>query len=202
MQPARHLLSVLALAMLPALSFATTVTYTNSAAFLANVGAGSYTNTFTGLSDASSGLFSGGGFSYKASAPSDIYVSAGFLGTNQIDEVLTIDFTSGNVTAIGANFFATDISDAFQSVSLTVALDDGTTTTFTPSSIADGFRGFTSDHIITQLTISAPGASLYSGLDDLTVGVSKIGATVPEPTSWMLVSLALFGAFFTRRRRI
>jgi hypothetical protein len=180
------------------------VVYTSSASFLAQVAAGSYTNNFDGLSNPAPGsvAFSGGGFSYSAFAPSDIYLEGGFLGTSQIDEALTITFDNGNVFAVGANFFAVDIQDDFQQVSLTLTLSNGTTETFTPNSLVDSYRGFISDFAITSLIISGPGASLYAGLDNLTVGMELVTGTVPEPGSWALLALGLAGFLVVRRRTV
>jgi len=199
MQPAQRFLSAVALTLLSASSFATTTVYTSSATFLPQVAAGSYSNSFTGLANpAGSGAvpFSGGAFAYSASAPSGIYLEGGFLGANQISEALTITFTGTNVRAVGANFFMTDFSDAFQSVSVTITLNDGTIHTFTPTSLTDSYRGFASTTPITSLIISAPGPSLYAGLDNLTVG-----AVVPEPASWLLMGLGLTGLLVAARRR-
>lgn len=192
-------LSATSLAFLSASALAATTVYTTSASFLAQVAAGGYTEAFTGLANPPSGpvSFAGGVFAYSAAAPSDIYLAGGFLGTNQIDEALTISFTSGNVTAVGGNFFSTDINDAFQSVPVTLTLSDGTTRTFTPTSVADSYRGFTSTATIASLTIGKPGQSLYAGLDNLTVG--KVVA-VPEPASWALMGLGM-AAFLVARRR-
>lgn len=198
MQPAYRILPAFALAFLSASSFAATTVYTSSASFLSQIAPGfSYTQNFDGLSDPVPGpvVFSGGTFAYAASAPSDIYLAGGFLGTSQINEALTINFTSGNITAVGANFYATNISDAFQSVSVTITLGDGTVETFTPTSIANSYRGFTSTQLITSLVISGPGASLYAGLDNLTVGA------VPEPDRLALLGLGLAGLLLVARRR-
>lgn len=198
MQLAHRLIPAVALAVLSATANASTITYNSSAAFLARVLPGAYTETFTGFANPPAGpvSFSGGGFAYTAAAPNDIYLAGGFLGTNQENDALTVLFTSGNVHAVGANFYATDLSDAFQSVSIRITLGDGTVETFTPASLADSYRGFTSDGLITSLVISGPGVSLYAGLDNLTVG------TVPEPTSWALVGLAFSGLIVARRRSI
>ena len=192
-----RLLPAAALALMSASTLATTV-YTSSSAFLAALAPGAYTETFDGLINPPAGPagFSGGGFAYAASAPSDIYLAGGFLGASQIDEALTINFTSGNVYAVGAEFFATDINDDPQAVSVTITLNDGTVETFTPLSFATAFRGFASDLAITSLVISGPGQSLYAGLDNLTVG------RVPEPTSYALVALALAGLLASRRRAV
>lgn len=191
--------ATLALLSLPAL--ATSVVYTNSVAFLADVAPGQYTENFDGLLSPPSGPFgfSGGAFNYSASAPSDLYLEGGFLGAAKDNEALTITFAGGNVRAIGANFFATDFFDAFQSVSLTLTLSDGTVETFTPGTQTDSYRGFISDIAITSLVISGPGADHYAGLDNLTVG-GVPGGQVPEPAAWSLVGLALAGLLVTRRR--
>lgn len=197
MQPAYRLLSAVALAALSASSIASTTVYTSSSAFLAQVAPGYYTEAFTGMSNPPEGAmtFSGGGFSYSAFAPSDLYLAGGFLGTSQISEALTITFTSGNVSSVGGNFFMTDFNDNFQSVSVTVTLSDGTVQSFTPTTLADSFRGFVSTTPISSLVISAPGASLYAGLDNFTVGVSA----VPEPAAWLLMGLGVAGLLVRRR---
>jgi len=50
---------------------------------------------------------------------------------------------------------------------------------------------------ITSLVVGAPGTGLYSGLDNLTVGV------VPEPGTYamMALGLAAIGGFAARRRK-
>jgi PEP-CTERM motif len=65
---------------------------------------------------------------------------------------------------------------------------------FTPSTLADSYRGFLADTFITSLVISGPGPALYATLDNLTVG------TVPEPASLALVGLAFAGLAASRRR--
>ena len=182
-----------------AASSSAALVYTSSAAFLPHVAAGAYTNTFNGLTNASSGSFTGGGFSYTISAPNDIYFSGDFVGVNQEDDALTITFTSGNVTAIGANFFATNLSDAFQALALTIHLSDGTVEHFTPASVANSYRGFVSDVAITSLVIDSAGVSLYSGLDNLTVGTAAV-SQVPEPGSLALLGLGLAGLATVRKR--
>jgi hypothetical protein len=198
MSSIRLMASALALGVMSASALAGTTVYSSSSAFLAQIAPGAYTESFTGLDSPPSGAvgFSGNGFAYSLFAPSDIYASGDFVGTSQINEALTISFLGGNVYAVGGNFFATNISDAFQSVQISLSLSDGTSVSFTPTSLADSYRGFVSDSAITSLTISAPGMSLYAGLDNLTVA-----AVVPEPASVLLASLGLIGVGFAARRR-
>ncbi|MCV2355242.1 PEP-CTERM sorting domain-containing protein [Paucibacter sp. B2R-40] len=198
MKPTHRLVAAAVLTLLSASSFATSTIYTSSAAFLGNVAAGSYTESFDSLGEIPLGplAFNSGAFAYAVSAPGALYASGEFLGTSLPDDALTITFSSGNVTAVGSNFYAVNLSDAFQAVSLTVTLSDGTVTSFTPTSVNDSYRGFSSDVAITSLVISGPGTSLYASIDNLTVGVSA----VPEPSSWALMGLGLGGLLLARRR--
>ncbi|MDT9001668.1 PEP-CTERM sorting domain-containing protein [Paucibacter sp. APW11] len=180
-------------------SFASPTIYVARSDFLTHLAPSSYTESFDGLGNGPSGAqtFGTGPFAFTAFAPSDLYLAGGFLGTSQINEALTVTFGAG-VKAFGADFFTTDLNDAFQSVLVTLSLSDGSTTSFTPTSLADSFRGFVSTVDISSFTISGPGSSLYASLDNLTVGTA--GNTVPEPGSLALVGLAAAGLFATRRR--
>lgn len=198
MNSIRQLTTALALGVMSVSAFAASTVYTSSSSFLAQVAPGAYTESFNGLATPAAGaaVFSGGGFSYSLFAPSDLYASGDFIGTSQINEALTISFLGSNVYAVGGNFFATNISDAFQAVQISLSLSDGTTVSFTPTSLVDSYRGFVSTTAITSLTISAPGQSLYAGLDNLTVA-----AAVPEPASMLLAGLGIVGVIAATRRR-
>lgn len=195
MQTVQRFALALGLAALSAPSFAATTVYTTSASFLAQVSPGAYFQNFNGLPAEAPDTFAGGAFGYTLVANGGVYGSGEFIGTSLPNESLTINFTTGNVTAVGGNFYAANLSDVFQAVSLTLTLSDATTITFTPSSVSDSFRGFTSTALITSLTISGPGAGLYAGIDNLTVGA------VPEPTSALLMALGAAGLLIARRRR-
>lgn len=196
----RPLLCAIALAVVSLTSQAASTVYASSAAFLAQVAPGAYTESFDALANPAPGAvpFAGGAYAYSAFAPGDIYLAGGFLGTSLPDEALTITFTSGNVSALGADFYVTDIADTLQAVSVTVTLSDGTVETFTPTSAADSYRGFVSDVAIASLTVSGPGVSLYAGLDNMTVGMATV---VPEPASWLLMGVGVAGLLAARRRR-
>ncbi len=200
MQTARRIALGLGLAALSASSLADTTVYTTPAGFLSNVAPGAYFEAFTDLPSLPSvpSSFAGGGFAYTLSAPGGLYVSdLDFIGTNLDDTALTITFTSGNVSAIGGNFFVTDVADAFQAVSVTLTLSDATTVTFTPTTLADSYRGFTSGVTITSLTIVPPGAARYANLDNFTVGA----AAVPEPAGALLMALGGAALLWALRRR-
>lgn len=175
------------------------VLYTNSANFLAHTSAG-FTNTFTGAEISPPGSYSSGAFAYTLSAAGGLYSNGDFIGTNLPNDALTITFTGAPVTAIGGNFYATNISDIFQSVAITATLSNGTSTTYTPGSTAT-FRGVTTDLAITSLILSAPGAGLYVGLDNFFVGTAAVTSTVPEPASLGLLGAGLIGLAAMRRRR-
>ena len=205
MHPASRLLSAAALAVASASTFAAPTIYTSSAAFLAQVGSTAYTETFTGVVDANTNVqtFSGNGsygFSASLDAGQQFYFGTDALSTNLPNELITLTFTGGPVTAIGANFYAIDIGDAFFSSPMTITLADGssTTLTFTPGD-ASGYRGFTSDVAITSITLSTKTQGGYATLDNLTIGGLR---TLPEPSGIALIALAFAGAAFARRRAI
>lgn len=199
MKPVSHLVTALALAALSAAASAAPAVYSSSAAFLAQLQPGAYTETFTGLGDDPPADYSNGVYAYTLSAPLGLYSDGDIIGTSQIDEALTISFTSGNVRAVGGNFFAVNLNNDFQSVLISLLLSDGSTESFTPATLADSYRGFVADGFITSLVISGPGASRYASLDNLTVGTVPRG-TVPEPASLALVGLAFAGLAASRRR--
>lgn len=197
MRTVHFVVAALALAAASVAS-AQTTTYTASGPFLATLAPGSYTETFAdpSFSGDPSADFSSGAFAYTVSAPGAVYGNGVLIGTNLPGETLTITFTGAPVTAIGGNFWATNISDIFQPTPITLTLSNGTTTTFTPTSETVGsFRGFTSTLAIASLTISST-AAVYAGMDNFTVG-----SAVPEPTSALLLALGLGGMLMARRRR-
>lgn len=167
--------------------------HTSQAAFLATVAPGSYLETFgTAPPD-----YSGNGFAYSLSSPNGIYFSGSFVGTINSDDPLTITFTAGNPTAVGGEFFHSDITDTFQpGNAITITLSDGTVDTYTPATFSQ-FRGYTSaGPVITSLTISAPTGGTYLNVDNLIVGIA-----VPEPGSALLLAGAL-GMTLRRRRTV
>ena len=179
--------------------------FTSSASFLSNVqpSPGSYTEGFNveEFGNFASGLeFSSNGFTYNVVAagpePLDIYQSGDFIATEATNEVLTINFTSGNVTAVGGNFYLTNVAEQTVVASVTLTLSDSTTVSFSSATSAE-YRGFVSTGpFITSLVMSAPGVNLRNSIDNLTVGARII----PEPAS-VLSMCSGFLLLLQRRRR-
>jgi hypothetical protein len=178
--------------------------FTSSASFLSNVqpSPGSYTEGFNAdFGNAASGLeFSTNGFTYNVVAagpePLDLYQSGDFIATEATNEVLTINFTSGNVTAVGGNFYLTNVAEETVVASVTLTLSDSTTVSFSSATSAE-YRGFVSTGpFITSLVMSAPGVNLRNSIDNLTVGARII----PEPAS-VLSMCSGFLLLLQRRRR-
>lgn len=177
--------------------------YTDSASFLAQVQPGFYFNNFNsvGAGPVASLNFSSGGFAYTVSAfgpgSQQLFNNPGLISTDSALDAIRITFTSGNVTAVGGNFFSSDINFNAIAASVTVALSDGQSVTFNSSS-ANDFRGFTSTQTITSLTIDAldvpGGAFAWSTLDNL-----YVGQAIPAPGAMALLGLG--GLAAARRRR-
>lgn len=205
MKTAYRLAATAAVTLLVAHAHAATTTYTSSATFLAAVTHGAYTETFDGLVDpflVAPDTFTNGVFTYSITAPGGTYASGTDIGTSQVEVALTITFSGKPVTAVGGNFYATDINPDFLPETITVSLIDGagTTHTYTPSSKAT-FLGFTSTTGIGSLTIdfAAPYYGRYATVDNLTVGTNA--ALVPEPGQWALMAAGLAGLALLRRRQ-
>lgn len=175
--------------------------YTNSAAFLADVQPGFYFNNFTGLAAGPSGPlnYSGNGFSYTitASGPNNagLYNDPGVVSTNNALDGILVTFTSGNVTAVGGNFWATDINVFPIPATVTITTSDGQSSSFT-SAGPNSFRGFTSNVLITSIFIDAADtpANAWSTMDNL-----YVGQAIPAPGAMALLGLG--GLAAARRRR-
>jgi hypothetical protein len=184
---------------------AQTTTHTTLASFLASTQGPTYTETFTGSQgSALSYNFASLGYGYTVTASnglSTVYRSGSIIGNNLPNLSLTFTFTTGNVTAVGGNFFVTNISDVFQSTLVSILLSDGTTQSYTPTGVGD-FRGFTTNGAtITSLTLAAPtGGQFYNSVDNLIVGTASANV-VPEPSTYLLMGTGMLGLVGAARRR-
>lgn len=185
--------------------------YTDSTSFLNNVQSGDYLNDFntltTGNQGVSSQSFSGNGFSYNITPT----VASGPVGNTWVASVtggdkamstqfskhgLHIDFTSGNITAVGGNFFllASNGNNPIAG-NLSINLSDGSTASF--SSQANNnypFEGFvtTDGTLITSLDLGYAPSNQFVAVDNLRVGRSK---RIPEPSN-IIGTLLFFMALF------
>ena len=207
----RSLLLVLVSLGLSVMTTQATTIYTSQAAFLAHTQSGSYLETFDSLpqfTPLNSPLsFSKNGFSYTASAPSadNQFFNAGttgdvWLSTFDHSTNIVFDFTSNNVTAVGGNFFITDIPGNVVAGTITVTLDNGTTFSVSDPS-ASSFVGFTTSSPIHSLTFIPPpsGATEVFG----TVNNFITGRSVPESGSTLpVIGIGLAGIGLLRRKLV
>lgn len=196
----KNLICVAGAAMAAAPAMATV--YTDSASFLNDVQAGYYFNNFTGVPSGAqpSVSYDNGTFAYTITAAgagsNQLFNDPNFVSTDSALDSLVVTFTSGNVTAVGGNFWSTDISFFPFAADVVIDLSDGTSVSFFSTSASD-FRGFTSTTAITSMTIDAvdPVAGpAWATLDNLYVGVA-----VPAPGAMALLGLG--GLAAARRRR-
>jgi hypothetical protein len=136
-----------------------------------------------------------GSTAWQASALGGIFVgSGGQLSTNAADAALTLSFSSGDVFAIGGNFFLTDFNFGFLPGLVQVELADGSSYIANIQS-SNAFSGFVSlGSAISQITISPFGVQpdAYVTATNLCFGV------VPAPGAAALLAVA---GLVSRRRR-
>lgn len=150
-------------------------------------------NAFSGFYSSLNG--GSGATAWQATALGGIYVGpSGQLSTNNADAALTLTFSSGDVYAVGGNFFLTDINFGFLPGLVQVQLADGSSYIANIQN-ANSFSGFVSlGSSISQITISPFGVqpNAYVTATNLCLGV------VPAPGAMALLSVA---GLVNRRRR-
>ena len=175
------------------------IVFTNRAAFLNALAPGYFEDNFQSVvpgTNVTSLVRAGPGFSVTHTSPGfSVYgTSGGEIGafTNTGGMLATMD--PGTVSAVGANFFLTDVNDVFASGKLTISLiQSGLTTTMdiTPIDKTTGsFLGFISDVPVVSLSVSAGSAGKFTTYDNFIVGI-------PEPQGLLWLGLAMG---FMRRR--
>ncbi|MCE9558033.1 MAG: PEP-CTERM sorting domain-containing protein [Armatimonadetes bacterium] len=193
-------------AMLSVVGSASAQIMTSSAAFQAAIAndPGQFNNPL----GSSTANWNGGtpnmAYTVTATPIAGLYSDGNFIGVNNNGSDLLITFTSGNVRAVGGNWFHTDFSDNFRPQGVTLTYNDGTVDTYTPGSASD-FHGYVSASPILWVKMSknspyidSTGTSIavWASLDNL---VTSSHGAVPEPGS--LLALGLGAVAMMRRKR-
>lgn len=194
-------------------SEATITIYTNQAAFAAATSAPG-TDTYTGFnitgSTASPIVRNAGGYSYTATTAGSFF-GAGttanpWLSTNTATDPVIFSNFSPFVSAIGGNFFGSDISGLFKSGDITLTAVDGSGSMSQSilNATTSSFLGFVSTSNLSSLTISAVqprNAYLWPTIDNLTLARGATAAAVPESATWamMIAGFGLVGYSLRRR---
>ena len=194
-------LAIAAVGSIASVAAATDV-YTDKNAFLNNVQPGFYLEAFTNVPVGASPPLNFGpvnGFAYTVSASTDqLFNDVGVVSTNLAGDSLVITFTGAPVTAVGGNFWATDISFGVISADIKIDLSDGTTHTYFSTAKSD-FRGFISEVPITKVTIDAidSGPFAWPTMDNLHVGVGEATGCYPDCDGDNVLSIDDFICFQT-----
>ena len=190
--------------------------YTSLAAFTAATTAQG-TDTFAGFSvtgtTPSPITRTAGAYGYTATSSTGTFFGAGtagnpWLSTDAATDTITFASFTGGVSAIGGNFFGSDIAGSFLAGNIMVSLTDAngvfTQTIINPTT--SFFLGFVSDGGLSSLSISAvqPASTvLWPTVDNLVLakGVTTVPA-IPEPQTCalMLAGLAALGVIARRRK--
>jgi hypothetical protein len=197
--------------------------YTDLASFLAAIAPGAYTETFSGLPNTPSDVFSpaafaGGGYGFEATAPngfiSTIIGGDKGLGLRFAFDTLTLGGLSGSgpVTAIGGFFFTalsggTNLSaSGALSVTATAGATSASQAVAAPTSLTS-FVGFVSDAdpFTSLAAVRTSGVQTgFVAVDDVILGAraTPTPTPIPVPASAALLGAGLLGlAALARRRR-
>ena len=140
-----------------------------------------------------SGLTGGtGDGAWTATADGGLFASDGIMSTNAVAAPLTLTFSSGNVFAIGGNFFNTDFDFGTVPSLIEVRVND---ISYVFNSSSDDFAGFVSTSGAIQAITFTPygsGEGKFASTDHVVVGA------IPSPAALALGALA---GLIRRRRR-
>lgn len=175
------------------------VVYENQADFLSNIAPGYYLEGFNAYSFGEvqdlSWDFAQGSWAYTTWAENGLCSGDGYWSVAASADMLIIEFTGAEVTAIGADVWVEDAWAQPMADEIVIMLSDGTTEQYWSDGSAS-FRGFVSAEPITAIGFA------HGMIGDGWVAVDNlfVGAAVPEPAA--LVLLAIGGLAAIRRRRV
>ena len=185
-------------------AWASPVVYTSESAFIAALSPGYFHDNFGSLSPFNSVPLSvvsatGGtpAVTYDITAPpSGLFINndSGFnaVGNWVQSQDVIVSLTSGNVYAIGAEFYLCDFNGVKQDGQISISFSDGASGTATSSATGPyGFLGVIDSGLITSMTVT------HSSLGYLNMANLYLGG-VPEPSSLLLLGLSALA--FIRRR--
>ena len=192
---------VLLAAMLQFNASAAVQTYTTLSAFTAGLQAGYYLENFNAVGPSGPYNFTGGtpSFSYSFTSPGsvtpvDVVGGSRAISTFDANDLLTLTFGANKPTAIGGDFFWTDLLPG-QAVAGSIRVQYGGASEFfnVPQPSGGTFLGITTDNPagFSALTISLVGyttGNYYPTVDNVVVGNA-----VPEPRGWVFISLFAAG---------
>ena len=170
----------------------TVIIFTNRAAFLNALMPGYFEDDFQSIipgTNVASLVRNGQGFTVTHTSPGfSVYgTSGGEIGAFTNTGGMLATMNPGTISAVGANFFLTDVNDLFASGKLTISLiQSGLTTTMDlmPFDKTTGaFLGFLSDLPVISLGVSAGSAGKFTTYDNFIVGI-------PEPQGLLWLGFA------------
>ncbi len=200
-------LSAVAVAALAGAAFGQSTVFNNQAAFVGQLQGAFLFDDFAGIPTGLQNdlVFSGNGYSVTVGARDSLvdgngtddglFNDPGILSTNSATDAIRFDFGAG-VTAVGGNFFASDITFSAIPLTLTFNLSDGTSQTVNTVSSSD-FTGFINLAGISSMVVDAPdsgGTFNWAAAEAIWVGNAV-------PTPGALAVLGMAGVAATRRRR-
>lgn len=201
-------LSAIAVAALAGAAFGQSTVFNNQASFVGQLQGAFLFDDFasipTGL-QTNPLVFSGNGFSATVGAVDSavdgngtddgLFNDPGILSTNSATDAIRFDFGAGT-TAVGGNFFASDINFSPIPLTLTFNLSDGTSQTVNTAGSND-FTGFINLSGISSMVVDAPDAG--GTFNWAAAEALWVGRAVPTPGA--LAVLGMAGIAATRRRR-